>query len=331
MKKIIGFLSVCLIMVFSFGCDNNTEAIIPKNTLDFDLTNLSTENQIKYDELADIFKNVNEDSILAFGTTSTANIFDDLGLNVNAAPASPSLNKNLTQNQVTAAKYTGKDKQVLNLGSALDINNEAVLKLKPEYFFYSDAMNAMAGQSYKTLIDAGIKVVGIPQTNYEDIFMLLDVLQKQGFKNEKLDNVIKEFKDDLTEIKNKIDGKQPKEIAVLQVAGGKIMSIGSDGMVSQVATSLGIKNIFANQKSGDLNKEQLIEMDPQVIFHYTHSMTADTKTGFENLIDQYQLNNITAIKNNLAVQLGNTEYVFSPSVDLTITKLMKQLVEYSYE
>ncbi|WP_423363891.1 ABC transporter substrate-binding protein [Mycoplasma sp. P36-A1] len=331
MKKIFKLLCLGFLTISVVACSSNKSIEIPDSVLDFDLTKMSTEDQEKHDNLVEVFKSLNNESTLAFGTTTTANIFNQLGLNVAAAPESVSLDKDLTEKQVAITEYEKGDGNVVNLGSALTLNLEAIVKMNPDYFVYSDAMMSTA-TNYSTLEENGIKLVALPQSNYQDMFIVIDAMKAAGISNEKLDEKVTEFSTDLEKISTIVKDKEAKSVALIQVAGGQNMSIGNDAMLGKVAKSLGIKNIFETSATSALNSEKLLSENPDLIFHYTHSMQmGTTTTGFEDTIQGKKFQTLDAVKNKKVVAMGNDSYAFSPSVDLNITKMMLQLVENAYE
>lgn len=334
MKKVFSILTMLVLTIglgiSLTGCNSSKALSIPSGVLDFDLNKMNETDQKKHDDLVAVFKNIKADSKLAYGTTTTANIFHQLGLNVSAAPESVSLDKELTKKQVNIKEYQAGSDKVANLGSAIKLNLEAIIKLKPDYFFYSDAMMQTA-TNYKTLEANGIKVIAIPQSNYQDMFILVDALQKAGINNDKLSVKAQEFSEDMTKLQTLMKDKKPLDVAIVQVSGGN-MALGKDGMLIKVATSLGINSVFKDSVTSTLNVEKLIEANPDVIFHYTYSMMPGKKdSGFEKTLQDKKYQSLQAVKNNKVVVMGNENYAFAPSADLNITKVMLQLVENAYE
>lgn len=346
MKKFLGLLLVVTILFV--GCSETTETgetkvdeavsfsfgedlVFIENGHNFviDLDESSDLVIEKHEELSGILTADVLDDIVAT-TTTTANILEDAGVIPVGAPESMSLSSTLTEMQY---KVGEEDSGVLNIGSALSPNIEAIIELNPSLVLYSSAMPK--ADYVSSLMDAGLDVHTLNQDDYIDMFVLLDVINSvTNYENDTANDMMNEQVNLLKAVASKVEsGDESHTVAILQVLEGSTRVNNSETVLGSVVSSLGMENVFATSENAELNNEALLEANPDFIIYYTHGMGADTLASFEEGLDSDDslYRELDAYKNDQMFHVAGDDFKFAASVDFDIVKIIEFLASKFYE
>ncbi|WOO86696.1 ABC transporter substrate-binding protein [Mollicutes bacterium LVI A0039] len=343
MKRILLIITLCLVALT--GCTSSMNASTVKfgddlvfvksgDTYIIDLENSTELVKSKREEVLQTL--VDEETLgdVVGLTTTTANIFYQMGIMPVGAPESPSLNMEIASQQYALEETGAIDKsRVLNVGSALAPNVEAIIELNPQLALYS---SAMPKADYVANLEAGgVNVSSIGQSDYIDMFVLLDVVNElTNFENsqstELMNSMVESLKSTLEIIEN-ADAEE-KTVAILLVTEGSINVNNDATVLGQVSKALGMKNVFADSENAELNKEQLLTLNPDYIIYYSHGMGTEAVSNFEAELtsDTSIYRELDAVKNGQAFQVASEDFVFSSSVDFNIIEVIKFLAEKFY-
>lgn len=330
---ITGCKSTAEVETFSFGED--LAFIESENQIKIDLENSSNIVKEKHKKLSEI---LNDEQILddiVAVTTTTANILEQVGVRPTGAPESQSLSKTLQEQQYSVGNGEKIDKsKILNIGSAISPNNEAIVELNPKLVLYSDALPST--DFLKNIKSANIKVEALPQSDYVDMFVLLDVLGNvYNHQNEKVSTLMNEMVDALKEAVKITENatKKDQTIAILQVSEGSVRINNEASVLGRLTKALGMKNVFANSENAEVNKEQLLTANPDYIIFYAHGMGTYATESFEKTLKDSNsiYRELSAVKENKAFAVASDDFVFGSSVDFDIVKVIKFLAEKFHE
>lgn len=287
----------------------------------------------KYEAIDTIFSSLPNLDRIAVGTASTANLLHQLGISVIAAPESPTLNPELTNAFYTAGEEMTEEKSVLNIGSMLSPNIEAVVELGPDIFFYSDAMPH--SDSFDAMADLGVNVQPFAQRSYIDMIILTSVLKNYvGSENTKPQEYLAAMKSDLAAAQALVDAYsgEKKTAAILQKMPKTAYINGNSSVLGEVLTVLNVENSFADAANTELNMEALVEANPEYLILYGMGVPPDMLLGYIQEISaaESQLSSMDAVKNGNVFYVGNEEFTFAASVDLTITKSILLIANQIY-
>lgn len=350
MKKYIVFM--VSISLFLVGCQsrgiNNASSnvdtfyfgddlvFLEGEFITIDLENSSDIVKQKHDALSAILTDEEVLHDIAAMTTTTANILSQLGIQVTAAPESESLDAMLTKEQYVLGSSQPIDKtKVLNVGSALSPNVETIIELDPKIALYSDAMPH--GEYMDILRDSGVNLQPLGQSDYLDMFVLLDVIGNiYNHQNDQLNSLFKEMTDTLMSVQELLNaqaGQVQPTVAILQVAGDTVLANNKETVLGKIVTSLGLNNVFKNNGNGEVNKEEILAANPDYIIYFTHGNAQDSLTQFhEVLYDEDSVyRELEAIKNEQAFPVASDEFIFAASVDLDVVKVISYLAKGFYE
>ncbi len=297
-----------------------------------DLENSSDLVKEKYEIISEIFSSTEVTKDVAALTTTTANIFEATGYTPTAAPESASLSETLKTLQYTVDQGGIDKSKILNIGSAISPNVEALVELQPEVAIYSDAMGYP--EFIQNIEKAGVNVKALPQSDYIDMFVLVDVLKNLNETDEIVelaDNMYNTLVIAEKQIEE-YDG-ETKTVAVLQVTSDVIYANNNDSVLGRLVTALEMENVFGTNASGEVSKEQLISLNPDFIIYYAHGMGGEAIVAFEEELNNPEgiYRSLEAVKNNNAFPVESDEFKFSASVDFDIIKVVEFLGAKFYE
>ncbi len=305
-----------LFLIFFSSCNNQ---VIKTDNLQFVLqddhyflqnpeNNESYENLIK--DLEALNKNLNKDTKVAVISTSTANIIDALNMNIVGLTSSSSLNENL-QNKLS-------NKEITNLGSALDPNLEQLSKLNADVVFVGSNM------PHEDHYNAIENLVVLPQKTYPELFYTMNALITEF----DLSNEAKEKFDELVQIDQEAKQlAQTKEISgttvALKYAYGDITIAPNNTYIGSLLTELNINNLYGDLKDVSLpmNKEKLLTDNPDNIIVYGKG--DDFEKDLNNFKNDKKLKNLKAYKNNQIYALQSESLnadINSPQTLLDLSK-----------
>lgn len=319
---------------FSFG---NDLVFVEKNgTYQIDLEQSSAMVKEKHERLSNVFTDSSVFNDMVAVTTTTANILYQSGIMLTGAPESSSLNKSISEQQYDLKENGSVDKsRVLNIGSALSPNIEAIIELNPKLILYSDALPK--SDFINNLESVGLKTHALKQSDYMDMFVLLNVINKTtNYQNQTSTNLMKEMVDTLkeaNEIIAKTNNTNHKTVAILQVTESSVFINNQSSILGGVVSALGMQNVFATSENAEVNKEQLLTLDPDYIIYYSHGMGTSAIESFENELKSETsiYRELNAVKSGNAFPVASNDFIFSASVDFNIIKIIKFLAEKFYE
>jgi ABC-type Fe3+-hydroxamate transport system, periplasmic component len=319
---------------FSFGDD--LVFIQTKEHIRIDLEKSSELVREKHQHLSEILIDTQVLNDIAATTTTTANILHAAGLPVIAAPESNNLDSEITKQQYALSENQGIDRsKVLNVGSALSPNIEALMELEPELVLYSDALPH--AQYIATLQEFGINIHALPQSDYLDMFILLDVL---GVLHEHQHAGVDALFQDMVEALKRVqviidaqDGNLQQSVAILQVSERGMIANNDEAVLGRIVTALGLQNAFRNSANAEVGKEVLLGENPDYIIFYTHGDAQGTLEQFHEEIygDDSIYRELDAVKNGKVFAVSSDDFTFAASVDLDVIHVIEFLAERFYE
>jgi len=319
---------------FSFGDD--LVFIQTEDYIRIDLEKSSALVKEKHQELSEILASTEVLSDIAATTTTTANILHAAGIHVIAAPESANLDEEVANQQYALGTNQGIDRsKVLNVGSALSPNIEALIELEPGLVLYSDALPH--AQYITTLQEFGVNIHALPQSDYLDMFILLDVL---GVLYEHQHTGVDALYQDMVEALKRVqtiidaqDGSLQQSVAVLQVSERGMIANNDEAVLGRIVGALGLQNVFRNGANAEVGKEVLLGENPDYIIFYTHGDDKGTLEHFHEEIygDDSIYRELDAVKNGNVFAVSSDDFTFAASVDLDVIHVIEFLAERFYD
>ncbi|NPA36984.1 MAG: ABC transporter substrate-binding protein [Chlorobi bacterium] len=194
----------------------------------------------------------------------------------------PSLTKELeslglTENIVGATSYCDitKNNKDLIVGSAVKVNMEKVLLLKPDVVFAGGLTN---GSYIKTMRNEGIKVYKFPNPgSYNGICNDFIRIGKITGREKKAEEIVNKTRKRIKRICSSIPETDAKPKMFFQIGANPIYAVIPNTFMNDYITLAGCKNIAADLKSGSVSRETILSRNPDVIFISTMGMVGENE------------------------------------------------------
>ncbi len=317
MKRYIGILTLVFVFILT-GCGNQT---IATDSLSFEQKgdNYSLSKDIESETLTQLQTDLdnlnidlNKDTKVAVIATSTANIIDELGMNIVASTNSKQLNDNLKQGL--------SDGSVIDLGSPLEPNMEQLLKTD------ADVVLVGSNMPHQDKYDTIDNLVVVPQKQYYDIFYTVDTLIKKFGLDQKAQSVFNQMVETDQEAKEIAKNQKIEGNAVaLKYAYGNITIAPNQTYIGSLLQELNIPNLYGENKDIDvaMSKEKLLLDNPEYIIIYGKG--DDMQEKIEDLKTNDDLKNLKAYQNNHIITLQSESLNADINSANTLLELSKDI------
>jgi len=212
------------------------------------------------------------------------------------------------------------DAQVV--ASAIQVNIEKVILLKPDMIIASSLTNPETIKTFKKL---NINVLYLPlQKSFEDMCADLQTLGKILGKKGLADQIVTKAKKEVKSIRAKIPLQASPPEIFFQIGANPLFSVISNTFQEDFIAFAGGKNIAEDLTIGSITREKVLVSNPDVIFISTMGMVGqEEKKRWESF------KNLKAVKNK-KIFFIDQEKTCSPTPDLFIEAL-KEIVKDIYQ
>ena len=172
----------------------------------------------------------------------------------------------LKDNIVGATSYcdVSKNNKDLIIGSAITVNIEKVLLLKPDVVF---ASGLTKDKTIKTLRDNGVTVYKFGKMkSFDDICNHFLELSKYVGKENIAKSLIKTSKVSIDSLRSIIPRQKDSLQVFFQVGAKPVFAVIPNTFMNDYITFSGCKNIAKDLTKGTINRETVINRNPDVIF-----------------------------------------------------------------
>ena len=190
--------------------------------------------------------------------------------------------------------------------SGMETNIEQIIALDPQVLLMSTM--AQTEEQIAQLEAAGIQVVVSDAQNIEGVYTAINMIGVlTGHETEAAGTVenMKTTFSDLAARAGELEGKSVYfEVSPLQYG---LWTAGTDTFMDEIATMLGLKNIFASATGwAEISEEQVLEANPDIIV--TIAMYyGEGQTPVEEILSRAGWQDVTAVKNGDILNLPNNE------------------------
>jgi len=321
MKRILSII-LMFSMVFSMaGCANNgTKASSDNSNAKITIVDNNGDKVI----LPKDVKRIVVADILPLPSVLCA-FFDSAEKIVGISPVSMSAAKNGLLGQLYP-EILKADTSFIN-GS--EVNNEELLKLKPDVVFYSASSKELGTQLKNSGFNA--VAVSVNKWNYNTIETLNKwiALLSQIFPNNDKTETVKNYSSKVYDMVQKRvagipDSKRARVFFLFQYSGTKITTSGKLFFGQFWADAVGAVNVAEELKtdnSVNVNMEQIYKWNPDIIFmtNFTSSQPEDL---YKNVVGTYNWSKISAVENKKVYKMPLGIYrSYTPGADTPMTLL----------
>jgi iron complex transport system substrate-binding protein len=227
-------------------------------------------------------------------------------------------------------RYPESAKYIPKIGGYLDVDLEALVRLKPT----SVVLLEEQGELAKQLTQLGIQCVDVNHMSLEGIEASITKLGKVFGRENEARQLVEQLEKSTGEAKNSGTGKS--ELSVLisfgrdSEGGGLLTAAGAEGYHQELLKVIGVKNAYSGAESfPQLNREHLIRMNPDVIIDLYN--TADFRSIGEETIQKgwSEMNSLKAVQtNNVHVLGGDVHFIPGPRFVETLEAIATIVEEY---
>ncbi|WOO87899.1 ABC transporter substrate-binding protein [Mollicutes bacterium LVI A0039] len=319
MKKIMALILVTALLLT--GCSSKTYSTIALNFKQSggDYKLVPDENAANYNQLITDLESLNidlnSDTKVAVLSTSTANLLDNLGLNIVGVTSSKNLNDNLKEGL--------EDGTIVDLGSPISPNLEQLTSLDEEIIFVGSNMPVQ--EEYAALDN----LVTLPQVFYYDIFYTVYGLISEFKLGDDAQAVFNQMviTDQMAKDIEKTYTDENPSAAVLKYAYGNFTIAPDNTYAGSLATEIKVENIYGDYTDVELpvDMEKLLLDDPQYIILYGKG--DDMQADVDKLMEDPVFSSLTAAKEGRVVVLES----ISLNADIESADTLLQLSTDIYE
>lgn len=239
----------------------------------------------------------------------------------------PSISKELCylgvkDNIVGATSYCdiSKENEKLIVGSAIDINVEKILLLKPDVVF---ATGLTKVSNIESLKENGIQVYEMGKMNsYKAICDEFLVIGKLVNKEAEAVEIIAHSKQIIDSLKSSILDSEKQKV-FFQIGAKPLFAVIPNTFMDDLITFAGCKNLAFDLEHGTMTRESVLNRNPDVIYVATMGIVGEEE---KNIWEGYQ--EINAVKNN-KVFVIDSNMACTPSV-ISFTESLTQMIQEIY-
>lgn len=291
LKKGIALSLICLLGFGVMGCSNNSG------------------------ESKESLKKENGEEIVVATSVAVTEILDELGVKVSGVPTS-------------SYDLPESTKDAVKVGNPMNPDLEIIKSLNPDVVVSVDTL----GQDF---ID-NFKQNNIPSefvnlTSYNDLKETITTLGEKFNKIDKANEIINELETKESELESKFNNNEKPNVLVVFGAPGTMMLGTEECYVGNLVDLAGGKNVLENSTSSfvQINKEELLNLNPDKIVVMTHADPETTKSQVKNTLEtDAAWKNLNAVKNGEVYYLEN-DY-FGMSANLKVIEALDMMHDLLY-
>lgn len=141
--------------------------------------------------------------------------------------------------------------------------------------------------------NSGVKIPNSLENEYQDIINMGKIFNVE----QKAISIVEDMKNKIEEAKEYVKNKEKVNTVILEMnKEGQFRIYGEDSIGGDIATQVGA-NLVAN-KNAQIGLEDLIKLNPDVIFTVYYGDKIDREKAISNIMDNSALGSILAVKNN---------------------------------
>ncbi len=202
--------------------------------------------------------------------------------------------------------YPAEVSEVPAVQSGMETNLEQIIALEPQVLIMSTM--AQTEEQVASLEAAGIKVVVSDAQNIEGVYTAIALIGTLTGKSAEAQTVIDGMKETFTALAaraSELEGKSVYfEVSPLQYG---LWTAGSGTFMDEIATMLGLTNIFADLSGwAEISEEQVLERNPDIIVTIAMYFGEGPKP-VDEILSRTGWQDVTAVKNGDILNLANNE------------------------
>lgn len=215
------------------------------------------------------------------------------------------------------------------IGMAMTPDLEKLTALKPDYVFSPVSLISDLLPKYEaTNLNYGF----LNLNNIEGMYKTIKDLGKLLSKENEAESLIKEYKENIQNFKQKYKDRERPKVLILMGLPGSYVVATENSYVGDLVKLAGGKNIYdeSDQQFINVNTEDMLEKNPDIILRTSHAMPEEVHEMFEK---DFKTNDIwkhfKAVEGNKVFDLSNDK--FGMSAKFNYMEALDELGEIFYE
>lgn len=292
-------ISICtsVIMLSVVGCSS---ASVDDNNSEGNITNKES---------------YGEDSVVVATSVAVAQILDELGVKISGVPT-------------TSYELPESAKGAVEVGTPMNPDLEIIKSLSPDVVVSVDTL----GQDFiDNFNQNNIPSEFVNLTSYNDLKETITGLGEKFNKQDKASEIINQLETKERELESKFNNTEKPNVLVIFGAPGTMMLGTEKCYVGNLVNLAGGKNVLEHSTSSfvQINKEELINLNPDKIVVMTHADPEATKAQVKNTLEtDAAWKNLNAVKNGEVHYLEN-DY-FGMSANLKVIEALDMMHDILY-
>jgi len=321
MKKIIGFITILVIMMVIAACgdsnaDNNTNGNTNTNN------DNNTEDQVVTIEhelgTAEVPKNPEKVVVFDYGTLDT---LDALGIDVAAV------------SKMNVPSYLDKydSDEYENAGTLFEPDFEKLSEIDPDVIFISGRQSEVYDQLEEL---APTVYLAVDNERYMDSFKEnLDVIADIFDKQDEVDEEYAEIEASIEEL-NEVTEASDNEGLIILANDDKISAYGSESRFGLIHDVFGVpavdEGIEASTHGMNVTFEYVVEQDPDILYVVDRGAVVGGESSAKQLVENKLVKNTKAYKNDNIVYLDPDYWYLSGGGLQSVSEMVDEIAA-SYE
>ena len=209
----------------------------------------------------------------------------------------------------TYCNYPAQVLEVTEVASGAETHVEQILALAPDLILMSDM--AQSPEQIDQLAAAGVQVVVTDANNIAETYESIRLIGRLMGKADKAEEIVGGMENTFNTLRDKVQAEHGDEnysvyFEVSPLEWG-LWAAGANTFMDEVATLLGLENIFADVDGwGSVSEEQVLSRNPDYIV--TISMYfGEGPTPTEEILGRAGWENVSAVQNSAILNLQNDE------------------------
>lgn len=292
-------ISICtsVIMLSVVGCSSSS---VDDNNSEGNITNKES---------------YGEDSVVVATSVAVVQILDELGVKISGVPT-------------TSYELPESVKGAVEVGTPMNPDLEIIKSLSPDVVVSVDTL----GQDFiDNFNQNNIPSEFVNLTSYNDLKETITGLGEKFNKKDKASEIVNQLETKERELESKFNNTEKTNVLVIFGAPGTMMLGTEKCYVGNLVNLAGGKNVLEHSTSSfvQINKEELINLNPDKIVVMTHADPEATKAQVKNTLETD-----TAWKNLNAVKNGEVHYLendyFGMSANLKVIEALDMMHDILY-
>ncbi len=219
-------------------------------------------------------------------------------------------------------------KDLPTIGMAMSPDIEIIKSLNPDYVFGPSSLIADVLPKYEA---ANLNYGFLNLNNIPGMYKTIKDLGELLHKEEKANELIKDYEDFMEEYKKSIEGKEKKRVLILMGLPGSYLVATEHSYVGSLVEIAGCENVYSGTEEQFLtvNTEDIITKNPDLILRTSHAMSDEVMEMFKK---DFQTNDIwkhfDCVKENKVYDLDHNK--FGMSARFNYKEALEDLKEVLY-